>query len=74
MKGRRSATLIAAVDPDNVEGHHPVRIQSKRGRVSARRLAEKPTPAIRLRPVTNVVCVTSRYAKSVALLNAIRDN
>ena len=40
VKGRRSATLIAAVDPDNVEGHHPVRIQSKRGRAVCRQCSQ----------------------------------
>ena len=35
-KGRRSSTLVAAVDVANVGGHHPVRIQTKRGRAVCR--------------------------------------
>ena len=30
VRGRRSATLLAVVDVANVEGHRPVRIQTKR--------------------------------------------
>ena len=47
VKGRRSSPLVAAVDVANVGGHHPVRIQMKRGRAVCRQCsrAGRKTPA-----------------------------
>ena len=81
VKGRRSSTVVAAVDAVNVGGHHPVRIQMKRGRAvcppcvgSVLGQVEKTLQDTRSRPATDVSPVMLHCAKLAALRNFIRES